>query len=351
MGRAVALLLLAALARGEDRIERRDCGKRAGKQSVSVSGHAIAYDAIADRPFVRSVLVHGARYGEGYDAARTTLEVSIRDEKFNVLAKVAASYGDFAPGVFTWVEMPLPEPVRVPRSYRVVVDFHATDTRGVYVGYGDAPKSRSSYFRDGREAPFAKEWMIRARTSASSEPLRAAPRDPVEALRTARVLPIEAGDLAASLARVAEMAQIPVVLDGPSGPAPAVGATEAAAALDRLGVAWDARWGVVYVATRERLARIPMAMPEPEGDAPTPPDAVALRIELAQRRVDLDCRDAPLEEAVARIAEWLEFRVRWEPRVDRRQRVTAVAEGLRTRDALSLLLRGAAVSRSTDARS
>lgn len=345
MGRAGVLLLLAALARGGDGIERRDHGKRTGKQSVEVSGHAISYEASADRPFVRSVLIHGARYGEGYDAARTSFEVSVRDEKFAVLAKVTASYGLFSPGIFTWVEVPLPEPVRVPRAYRIVVDFAATGTKGVYVGYGDVANGHSSYFRGGREQEFAKgkEWMIRVRTSASERPLRRPPRDLAEALRAAQVPALEAADLKASLARVADAAGIAVVLDGVSAAAPGVPAGSAAGSLDRLcegcGLSWGLRWGGVYVATRERLERIPAAMPEPaDADGPVPHDAVALRIELARRLLDLKCRDLPLEQAVLQVSEWLGFRVTWDPRVDRRQRVTVVAESIRGIDALSLLL-------------
>lgn len=346
MRRASALLLLAALAHGGDRIEKRDHGKRTGKQSASVSGHAISCEASPDRPFVRSVLVHGALYGQGYDPARTSFEVAICDEKFAVLARVAPSYALFSQHIFTWVEIPLPEPVRVPRAFRVVVDFHATPTKGVYLGYGDVAKSHSSYFRFGeREQTFAKgkEWMIRVRTSASGEPLRRAPRDLREALRAAQVPKLEARDLSESLARLSEAAKIPVVLDGAAAGAPEIQAGSAAESLDRIGegcgVSWDVRWGVVYVATRERLEQIPAAMPEPTGDeVPTPHDAAALRIELARRRVELECRGLPLEEAVAQVSGWLEFRVTWDPRVDRRQRVNVGADSLRAHDALSLLL-------------
>jgi hypothetical protein len=345
MGRAVVLLVLAAAAPGGDRVERRERGERTGKQSVAVSGHMIALDAPADRPFVRSVLVHGARYGEGYDPARTSFEVAVLDEKRNVLAKTTASYSLFAFQIFTWVEVPLPEPVRVPRSFHVVVDFRASATKGVYLGYADVATSHSSYFRlGGREQPFArgKEWMIRARTAATEKALRSPPRDVREALRAAQVPALDASDLASALARIAEAARVPVVLDHAPAAAPAVPAGSAEAALDALagacGLAWDARWGVAYVATRDRLAEIPLAPPEPEGGGPTPPDAVALRTELARRLVDLDARGLPLEDALAQVSHWLEFRVRFDPRVDRRQRVTAAAEALRGQDALALLL-------------
>jgi hypothetical protein len=345
MGRAAVLLLLAAAAHGGDRIERWDDGKRAGKQSVAVSGHAITHEASAERPFVRSVLVHGARYGDGYDPARTAFEVAICDEGFEVLARVAASYGQFVHNVFTWVEVPLPQPVRVPPRYRVVVDFHATATRGVYVGYADVKKSHSCYFRLGeREETFArgKDWMIRVRTSASAEPLPRAVRNAREALRAARLPGLEAEDLASMLRRLSEKARVPIVLDGSSAAAPAVPAGSAEAALERLaaacGFGWDTRWGVIYVAPHERLARIPVAPPDPAAEAPTPPAAVALESELARRWVELACDDVSLEEAVAQVAGWLEFGVRWDPRVDREQRVSVGAKPLRARDALSLLL-------------
>jgi hypothetical protein len=207
------------------------------------------------------------------------------------------------------------------------------------------PKSHSSYFRiGGREQEFAKgkEWMIRVRTSASEEPLPRPVRDLGKALRAAQMSALGATDLADAIARMSEAAQVPIVLDGPSVPAPEIPAGNVAEALDRIAtacnVAWEVRWGVVYVATRERLDRIPAAAPEPKGDAPEPPEAVGLRTELARRRVDIDCRGLPLDQAIAQVSDWLGFSVRWDPRVDRRQPVTIVAGSIRGRDALSLLL-------------
>lgn len=346
MSAALALLVVASAATGGDRIERRDDGVRTGKQSIAVSGHAISHESAADRPFVRSVLIHGARYGEGYDPTRTSFEVAICDERFVVLARTRASYAEFSQHLFTWVEVRLPKPVPVPRRFMVVVDFAATSTRGVYVGYADVRRSRSSYFRiGGREHAFAKgkEWMIRVRTSASPEPIPMPARDPRGALCAARVPALDASDLASALAGLSGMSHVPIVLDDPSVRAtPAVPAGSGEAALDRLalacGLAWDTRWGVAYVATPERLGRIPVVMPEPQDDGPTPAPNVALRTELGRRRVDLACRDLPLDQAVAQVSGWLEFQVRWDPRADRRQRVTVVAESLPAHDALCLLL-------------
>ena len=345
MARALVLLLLAVAAHSGDKIERRDSGKRAGKQSVAVSGHAISYESSAKQPFVRSILIHGARYGQEYDPTATNFEIAICD-KLTPLVRFSASYAHFSQHIFTWVEIRLPKPVLVPRRFRVVVDFRATATKGVYVGYAQVPKSHSSYFRiGGREQAFAKgkEWMIRVRTSASASPLPRPARDPRKALRRAQVPRLDAADLASTLARLSDAANVPIVLDGPSGrPVPEVPAGSAEAALNKIAaaasLAWDVRWGVAYVATRERLERTPVALPETASETPTPPAIVALRTELARRRVDLACRDLPLEQAVAQVSDWLEFRVRWDPRVDRRQLVTIEAESLRARDALSLLL-------------
>lgn len=346
MGRVAVLLLLVAAARGDDEIVRRDHGKRTGKQSVAASGHAIALETGADRPYVRSVLVHGARYGEGYDPTAEVFEVAVCDADLSVLARFTVSYTEFSQHIFTWVEVPLPVPVRVPPAFRVVVDFHPTATKGVYVGYADVGRGHSSYYRIGeKEQPFAKgkEWMIRARTSASKEPLARPARNPREVLRKAAVPALAAGDLAAALARVSEAAGVPVVLDTKDAVAVCeVPAGTAESTLDRLaeagGLGWDVRWGIVYVATEERLEGIPLARPEPESDAPTPPAVVALRTELARRPVELACHDLALEKAVAQVSSWLELRAKWDGSVDRRQTVTLDAKCLRACDALSLLL-------------
>ena len=143
MARALVLLLLAVAAHGGDKIGRRDNGKRVGKQSVSVSGHAISHESSAAQPFVRSILIHGARYGQGYDPTRTNFEIAICD-KLTPLVRFTASYAHFSQHIFTWVEIPLPKPVLVPRRFRVVGDFGAAATRGGYVGYARVPQSPSS---------------------------------------------------------------------------------------------------------------------------------------------------------------------------------------------------------------
>ncbi len=178
--RAAALLVLAAsVYGGGDRVVRRDHGERTGKQSVAVSGHAITHESSSERPFVRSVLIYGARYGEGNDPSRKGFHVAICDDKFRILARFSGDYGAFIQGVFTWAEIPLPKPVRVPPRFTVVVDFTPTATKGVYVGYGNVAESHSSYFRIGsREQPFAEDLGIgQAASAGNARPARGAARD------------------------------------------------------------------------------------------------------------------------------------------------------------------------------
>ena len=93
------------------------------------------------------------------------------------------------------------------------------------------------------------------------------------------------------------------------------------------------------------------AGPAKEGQPPPPPPALGTYIGLLEGLAGEmgTIEDGPpsastqkatqkFEEAVAQISSWLEFPVRFDPRVDRAERVTLAAESLRGEDALLLLL-------------
>jgi C-terminal processing protease CtpA/Prc len=164
---ALALLVVAAAAAGGEKELSHDDGKLAGKKSTAGTGHVIAFEAPKGTWWVRSILVHGARYGGGYDAATTMLTVTICDSDLKPLGATTAKYELFSPGKFEWVEIPLEEPVEAPAKLKVVVEFRPTATQGVYVGFSETKQPHSGHgVPGGAEKPFASEWMIRARLSS-----------------------------------------------------------------------------------------------------------------------------------------------------------------------------------------
>ena len=68
----LVLLLAAPAALGAEEELKRDDGNREGKQSSAGTGHVVSFEAPKGKWYVRTVRVHGQRYGGGYDAKTTT---------------------------------------------------------------------------------------------------------------------------------------------------------------------------------------------------------------------------------------------------------------------------------------
>jgi len=167
MRRLVALLLPVALAAAGEKELSRDNGEQASKRSSAGTGHVISFDAPRGKWWVRSVVIHGARYGGGYDPSTTSFTVTVCDADLKPLGSTTATYDLFAPGRFEWVEVPLEEPMEAPAGFKVVVEFRPTGTKGIFVACADTKASHSAWgIPGGQEKPFDQEWMIRARLSS-----------------------------------------------------------------------------------------------------------------------------------------------------------------------------------------
>jgi len=159
----IACLCLCAVAWAVPEL-KHDSGERDGRNSNAGSGHLIEFDAPRGTHWIKSVKIHGARYGGGYDPTATLFEVSICDHNLEPITQTRAKYELFPPGRFDWVEIPLSEPVRAPKRFKVVAVFEPTQNRGVFVGWSEVKRSHSAYGTPGgRESPFTdkREWMIR----------------------------------------------------------------------------------------------------------------------------------------------------------------------------------------------
>ena len=79
--RVVVLLLLAGSLLAAEKELKHDSGDRDGRKSRAGTGHVITFRAPRGNWWIRSISVHGARYGGGYDPARTPLSVTICDAR------------------------------------------------------------------------------------------------------------------------------------------------------------------------------------------------------------------------------------------------------------------------------
>lgn len=160
----LVLLLLSPPALAADKELAHDDGERADRQSAAGTGHVICYEAPKGDWWIKSVRVHGARYGGGYDPATTMCRVALCDEDLVPLLVFDAPYAKFAAGRFGWVDLAFPRVTVVPRTFKIAVSFDPSATRGVFVGWAKTEESHSSYgLPGGSERPYKPEaeWMIR----------------------------------------------------------------------------------------------------------------------------------------------------------------------------------------------
>ncbi len=313
MLRTLVVLLSAsavASAGAPDRILKRDNGKLVGKQSMAASGHALGFFVPPGKWFVRSVLIHGSRYG----GKKHPFPVFVCTPKLRTLTNGQGTCGSFREGLFTWVEVPV-KPVPVRGKFKVIVDFRPTRDHGVYVAYCNASKSHSSYARPGGvERRFAKgkEWMIRVRLSSSAARLPDAGARTRDAIRTRRGR------------------ATPIVWDPARKGKPY--SLDWGAPLDTLDEKQEPyllQWGVIFVTTRRLVAT--------EQHAPADIRTMPLFDGLHHRRIDLVAGNRAVRASVEEVARWFEAKVDWKPEGNGR-RLTMRVSGVLGRDALDLLL-------------
>ena len=163
MSKWVYVLLLACVASARDMELKHDDGKQAGKRSSAGTGHVVTFLAPRGKWWIKSVAVHGARYGGGYDPAGTMLTITVGDKDLKKLSVKESPYAPFKPGRFEWVELPV-TPVQVPKEFTVCVEFNPTRTKGVFVAWCKTKKSHSGWGVPGtKPIAYDNEWMIRVR--------------------------------------------------------------------------------------------------------------------------------------------------------------------------------------------
>ena len=141
-------------------------GTADGKKSLGGSGEMIRFEMPAGVDAVRGLRIHGSRYGLP-EAPKEDFEMIFMNEAFDeVLHTEKAPYELFRRGREVWVRVNFKEAVKVPDKFWVVLDFHAAQTKGVYVSYDTS--SKGQYSRIGlpsdekppRETDFAGDWMV-----------------------------------------------------------------------------------------------------------------------------------------------------------------------------------------------
>lgn len=143
-------------------------GKPDGKKSIAGAGEMIRFSLPEgqENP-LKSLRVHAARYGYP-QPPKEDVEISILNEDMSeVLHTELVPYSLFKRQQdCRWTSIPFDEPVDVPQTFWVVLNFNAEATKGVYVSYDTSTKGEFSRVgfsdQDAKETAFGGDWMIQA---------------------------------------------------------------------------------------------------------------------------------------------------------------------------------------------
>jgi RNA polymerase sigma-70 factor (ECF subfamily) len=135
-----------------------------GKKSLGGSGEMIRFELPKETQKVIGIKIHGSRYGYPRPP-KEAFDISLlSDDESQVLHTEKAPYSRFLRGEQKWVTIRFKQPVAVQKSFGVVLDFHAEQTKGVYVSYDTSTGGKHSRQGlpnvAGEEVTFGGDWMI-----------------------------------------------------------------------------------------------------------------------------------------------------------------------------------------------
>jgi RNA polymerase sigma-70 factor (ECF subfamily) len=139
-------------------------GKADGKKSLAGTGEMIAFTLPADDAKIAGVRIHGSRYGLP-TPPKDDFDVYFVDAaNGEIVATETGRYSKFNRGPEKWVEIMFADPVEVPREFKVVLNFRAERTKGVYVSYDTSTQGQHSETglpgSKPKPATTGGDWMI-----------------------------------------------------------------------------------------------------------------------------------------------------------------------------------------------
>jgi len=141
-------------------------GSPDGKKSLGGSGEMIQFTLPTSKAKLSAIRVHGARYGTPAPPVEDFVVFILSEDMSQVVYQQGAPYSLFDRGESKWVDVILGQPVTVPKTFWVVLDFKAEQTKGVYVTYDTSTGGKYSQQglpgRQGKPVSFGGDWMIEA---------------------------------------------------------------------------------------------------------------------------------------------------------------------------------------------
>jgi RNA polymerase sigma-70 factor (ECF subfamily) len=159
-------------AKSEANVLKYGDGKADGKRSFGGSGEMIRFELPDGVTKVSGIKIHGSRYGYP-QPPKENFEISfVKDNFSEILGTELAPYSLFHRGASKWVAVKFRKPVELPKTFWIVLNFHAEPTKGVYVSYDTSTKgkhSRVGLAGDDKPQPvdFGGDWMVQVVTAAN----------------------------------------------------------------------------------------------------------------------------------------------------------------------------------------
>lgn len=149
------------------RLEYGD-GKPNGKKSYGGSGRLIEFTLPDGEPRLKAIRIHGSRYGTAR-APQEDFDVTILSEDMQEVIDIQrAPYGLFRRGDEKWVTVRFKAPIEAPKKFWVALDFHAHQTKGVYLSFDTETRGEHSRVGLVEEPDKVKpvdtggDWMVQA---------------------------------------------------------------------------------------------------------------------------------------------------------------------------------------------
>lgn len=135
-----------------------------GRKSLGGSGEMIAFALPSQDHKVAGLRIHGSRYGVAKAPDEDFLVFFLTEDRTKIAHTELAPYSLFNRGEDKWVEIRFEEPIALPESFWVSLDFRAHRTKGVYVSFDSSTTGEHSKTglpgRSPKDVDFDGDWMV-----------------------------------------------------------------------------------------------------------------------------------------------------------------------------------------------
>lgn len=139
-------------------------GNPDGKKSLGGTGEMIEFTLPATNTKIAGLRIHGSRYGLPQPPHEEFLIYFLSEDRKEIVRTEMAPYSLFERGDQQWVTVKFEQPIELPQTFWVVLNFRANRTKGVYVSYDTSTDGKHS--RVGlpgtktRAVQTGGDWMI-----------------------------------------------------------------------------------------------------------------------------------------------------------------------------------------------